>query len=676
MANFSWAEDGAAWVDVINGILDIAGSNFNAPYDSSSQPSDNVSRNFDDLLQYQLPGGTNYQGYADPSFGESMGSSINSLIANISGFMSAFGLILPIIGVIRGIIEVICALLNPFAIIKAIINLFKKWIPPFISLFPPLAGIIIILSTIKLIIAMILYVLTVIVPIVQLIINNIKMLEEAFGPTGNKSQKDAVREKLLAMLIEILNQLGVIALFKPILDLILAILELVAGFPCKSEKDSACCNDISCPVLFKNLPKGKGFLIPAFFGDSPPLYAWNIFTFTGNKNVPSLKRYMQSFGKQLSAMLDEKIEEADHAGGIEDSSTFKVKITGARGEEEAIDAAVMRVSGSNLVVLEPALVSKIGIIDYEVIPNWENLIKYNVVGLGCHPDIAAARDALENLFPNLDKSAIDNNPELATFGDDYTKNMGDMNRNLNKIRNAVMDVVFDGGDKIPEDYKKRIPNNQPTYNALDAVNAATDFISFDPNTDKTIADPPALPPYDDQIAQINDAQDEIIDILTNYMTDLKNTMNSVLARNTHKTLSNFDVDKNVVKAGIKDKATIYVVPRDATGTPLLKGLPSGVDISVSIYSDFGILGEQVVDKVTGVVSVDLISLFPGDAKVTAKVNVDFIEESIANTTQVKSLDVKFVSDATLPKRRFVSKKSSNSKRGTTIGSTEREPGGK
>jgi hypothetical protein len=678
---FHWADQGAAWLEVLSGILDIAGSNYNPPYDSDSQPTDGASRNLDDLLQYQLPGGTSYQGYADPSYGESIGSSINTLIANVSGFMSAFGLILPILGVIRGIIEVLCALINPFAVIRAIIRLFKKWIPPFISLFPPLAGVIIVLSTIKLILSIVFYFLTVLIPMIQLIVRNINLLAESFGPNGDESQREAAREKLLALLLEILNQLGVLAVFKPILDLIFAILELVAGFPCKGgNDDSSCCTSETCPPLFSNLPKGRGILVPAFFGDSPPMHAWMVYTLTGNRNMRDLKKYMQCFNEQLSAMLDEEVEEADYAGGTGDSSTFKVKVTGARGDGQTVETTMIKLFGTVAVVLNPELVTKVGLVEYEVVPNWENLIKYNIVGMGCHPDVANAKAGLETAFENLDKSVLESNPELTDLDKNFTNNMGNMNRNLNIVRNAVMNVVFDGGDDIDVNSSVRTPNYGPTTNALDAAAATTNIVTFFPNvTDPNInLDDIAArePPYDDYINEINTAQDDIVDSLLAYTEDLKDIMNRVLSRNVHKSQSNLDVDKHVAKAGGQDKVMIYVVPRDATGTPLLKDLPNGVDVRVSIFSDFGILGEQIEDRVTGVVSAELISPFPGDAKITAKVNTDFIQEFAGDNLIVRELDVKFVSDATLPKRRLISKPSVGAKRRKTSGNTEREPGGK
>jgi len=235
MAEFHFIQDQTT-LSIIQAILDLAGPNFNAPYDSGQQPTDASAKNQDQLIQYQLPGGTSLQGYSEPSMTESMGSAINSMLAVLAPFMSAYGMILPILGIIKGIIEVLCALMNPFSVTKAVIRLFKKWIPPFISLFPPLAGVIIILSTIKAILAIIFYVLTVLVPTIQLIIFNIKTLANAFDADSNEQKRQAGRDKLTSLIQELLNQLGVFSSISPLLDIILLIIQLVSGFPCSKKK--------------------------------------------------------------------------------------------------------------------------------------------------------------------------------------------------------------------------------------------------------------------------------------------------------------------------------------------------------------------------------------------------------------------------------------------------------
>jgi len=182
---------------VLDGILSAAGPNFSAPYDAGTQQHNIIAANNDALINFQMPAGASFQGHQDPGVGRSIGASINNMLGLLAPAISAYALILPILGVIRGIIEVICALINPFAFIRAVKRLFKKWLPPFLSLFPAIAGIIIILSTIKAILAIIFYIMTEVIPAIQLIIDNIKGLELLFQNQGdfNTAQEDATKEK-------------------------------------------------------------------------------------------------------------------------------------------------------------------------------------------------------------------------------------------------------------------------------------------------------------------------------------------------------------------------------------------------------------------------------------------------------------------------------------------------
>jgi len=157
-------------------ILDIAGPNYNLPFDSDAQPSDGVERNDESLTQYDAPGGTTLKSVQPPAANPSMGSVISSVLTVLSPILTAYGLLLPILGIIKAIIEVLCCLMNPFCVIGAVKRMFEKYIPPFISLFPPSAGIIIMKSTIKLILAVVYQVMTEVIPTIQHIITLVEAL--------------------------------------------------------------------------------------------------------------------------------------------------------------------------------------------------------------------------------------------------------------------------------------------------------------------------------------------------------------------------------------------------------------------------------------------------------------------------------------------------------------------
>lgn len=774
-------------LSIVSIILDIAGQNYSAPYDSASQPGTAADRNDDDLLQYQVPGGTSLKGYAEPSQSESMGTAINTLLTTVAPMMSAFGLILPILGVILGILEVICALLNPFSVKRAVKKLLKKWVPAFISLFPPLAGVVIALSTIKLILSVVFFILTVVIPSISLLVDNIKTLARVIGDPNNatKAEKDAVRAQMLSLLLELANQLGILAVMKPLLEIIFLILRIGGKLPCKKKKkkkrgggipaiyqgarplnnrldfsnvadtdndddpDTTCCDDDVCPPAFKDPPKGTGILTPTYYGsDSLPFIAWKITPLNGHDRIDDIQPYVQSFREQLNAQLDEGINEALPAGAQGDAAYFRVKVSGRRGIGTTFTLPILKInsrgSGGAMYVMDSRLVSLFGTVNYEIVPNWDMLVARNIVGLGCDPEIFDLNEALAERYPDIESTAGEQFPDLATLRDDFAELQNKVNNGMNAIRNAAMDIIFDkdvasvplvdglGLDldglffddviPTPADTVIRpgetvvtpidisifprladisglpdpggtpaspgIPPGIPPRNAVPLDTAAqaelADLLGIaDPTMANLNLSPQELIPltepkdlpYDDNIAAIESVRDNLANTLVDFSNNLKSTMNSVLSKITDRITSTFEVDRHIVRAGGGHRAIIYVTPRDVTGTPLLKNLPSGVDISVDLFTTFGTISNQEVNKDTGVVTADLTSPFPGDAILTARVNTELITEFDGDTQRTRELKVKFVSDAVLPKRRLVSKPNPDSKIQSTQGTAEREPGG-
>lgn len=645
MANFHFIQDEPT-LSIIQTILDLAGPNFNAPYDTDTQPNNASDRNNETLIQYQLPGGSELKGYAETANSQNMGSAINSMLTVLAPFMSAYGLILPILGIIRGLIEIMCAMMNPFAVIRAVIRLFVKWIPPFISLFPPFAGIVIILSTIKAIIAIVFFILTEIVPTLQLIITNIRIMVDAFGPNGNAQQIEASIEKLSRVLTDLSNRFGILDTLLPLLELIFLLLRLVAGFPCAGGKESDCsrgslsrgadenfpCDEsdttVECPEVLRNPPEGRALLLPSFFGDSIPFFAYNVITLTGNSNLPDIVPFLQDFKSQLDPQLDEPVDEASPFGGDGNTAHFNLEITDKRGS--TITSPIAGVRGNVIVTINPNLISRIGTVDYKVVPNYPMLIGRNIIGVGCHPDVDTVISQLQARLGNTEISALDKNPEARSLLGDVQGLNEDLNDSLGRLRDVVDEISESTPDPDPD-------------------------IGFEPFVDR-----------------VQDEQDFLVDRLVNFSDNLKNTMNAILARSTDRITSELEVDKNIVRAGGEDVATVIVTPRDFTGAAIAKNIPNGVDVSVDIFTDFGTLANQERNNVTGQITAELSSPFPGTATITAKVNQDFVTIFDGNNESVKELEVRFVADAVLPKRRRVSKVGQTTKSPTGTG-TEHEP---
>lgn len=630
MVDIPFIEDPTV-ITIIQTILDIAGSNFQPPYSGGEQPYLAAEFNAETLLQYDQPGGTTSRPMAETAVSQSIGAAINTLLMILMPFISAYGLILPILGVIRGIIEVICAMMNPFAVVKAVIRLFAKWIPPFISLFPPLAGVIIIISTIKLILAIVFYILTEVIPTIQLIKKNVTDIRDGFN-SKNEAKKEAARTKIKKIIILLANKSGVLAVLLPLLQIILLLLRLVAGFPCSKKgtkrakarrmditaipanfaaiEDSSCCDDDVCPPEIRVPPSSKdtgpGRLAPAFFGGLIPGLVF--YLFTNNSKVRKLRKYNQSLVDQLNPQLDEEINSVCPPGSdSENCPPFKVKITSRRGGGRTLESNIVRISGTVITIINPAARSMLGAVDYEIVPNYEILIMQNMIGLACHPDVELAKSNAEPP-EDMDTSLESRLPDAA----------------------KALEDAFDNTTKVNQE--------------IDKLNDVSNEVDDDANF-----------PFDEQQDDLDTIQDNLLNILNGYADQLRDALNSTLAQVSNRFNSQFEVDKNLAKADGQDIATLSVIPRDGAGADIAKNLPDGVEINVTLYSDFGVISNQRIDTATGTILADLTSTVPGTATCTAKINDEFISDKNDDGTEsVRELQVRFVADAILPKRRKVS----------------------
>lgn len=642
MAEFHFIDDPNT-LELINTIISLAGPNFAPPYDSSGQPTDATERNEEiksDIM------GTEVKGMANPSFLPNMGMVISSLLSILSPFIAAYGMILPILGILKAILEVLCCLMNPFCVIPAVERLLKKWVPALISLFPPIAGMSFLMMIMKMILAIMYFIMTELIPTIQLLITNmlegIKAIE-----TGDLTKSTAIQQKVEALIRDLINRLGIINIAKPLVDLVFTILRLFAGFPCQDDGvsslgllhfdaaafpfppglDTNCCGDDMCPPILLNPPTGTGLLIPKVYGDTPPLWSWQLIPITGGENISSLIPYMQNLSSQLNPQLDEPINEAVPAGYTHDSAHFRLRIAGNRGpvqcgidvpeQDGTILVPIANINLDNtLIVTNVALSPFQGVINYCIEPNYNQLVARSIMGIGCHPDIIAAKDEVSGRF-NLGPSFLDRNPDMA------------------EIQTRFADFNPDACLRELEDL---VAANGISQEAVDLAQKCQDDIVSD-----------ALDFADFVIGKFNELL--VADSLA----------------------SSLDVDKNVVGAGVTDKAVVSVVPRDVGGTRIAKNLPTGVDIDVDILTDFGILQNQKLNSNTGAVTAELLSPLAGTATVTAKINGEFVTELVAGEEVLEVETVKFVSDAVLPKRRTVSKPSGSTKVRTGSG-TEKDRG--
>lgn len=200
-------------------------------------------------LQLLIPPGA-LKPQLNPNFGKDVFDGIMKLLDQFMPFLMLYKFFLPVLNLIICIIEVICSLLNPFALVGAIIRLFRTCIPEFLNLFPVFAMIIMIISLLLLLLALIIYLIEQILKLVKALLRNILALQKAFQ-NGDANGVLAVAKKIGSLLCMFQNLFVLLAIFSIIIDIIKNILKLVFAIPpCGSGSD--CCNPETCPAIVKS----------------------------------------------------------------------------------------------------------------------------------------------------------------------------------------------------------------------------------------------------------------------------------------------------------------------------------------------------------------------------------------------------------------------------------------
>lgn len=176
--------------------------------------------------------------------------AIMSLLNQFMPFLSLYNMLLPVLNIIVCIIEILCALLNPFALISKIQNLFRVCIPQFLALFPQFALIVMILSLINLLIALLEYIIIEVTNLVAIIQKNINTIQRALTLADDRSILSAT-EKIGNVLCAFQNLFVYLSLFETILAVIQTIIKLLFPIPPCSDNSSCCTSDV-CPAFIRN----------------------------------------------------------------------------------------------------------------------------------------------------------------------------------------------------------------------------------------------------------------------------------------------------------------------------------------------------------------------------------------------------------------------------------------
>jgi hypothetical protein len=212
-------------------------------------------------LQMLIPPGA-LKPALNPNFGKDIFDGIMKLLDQFMPFLMLYKFFLPILRLIICIIEVLCALMNPFALMSALNNLFSSCIPEFLNLFPIFALILMILSLLLLLLALIEYIIAQILKLIQALLRNINALIIAFQ-TANAVSVAAIAKKLASLLCIFQNIFVLMALFTIIIQIIKDILSLVFSIPpCQGGgpgSTDGCCAATYCPSIVQgNLQSSTG----------------------------------------------------------------------------------------------------------------------------------------------------------------------------------------------------------------------------------------------------------------------------------------------------------------------------------------------------------------------------------------------------------------------------------
>lgn len=206
-----------------------------------------------------FPAGIKFQPNTD-SLTKGIWDALASIFNQLAPFLGIYKFIQALLNMILCIIDVFCALMNPWATLRAVRRLFKRCLPDFLSLFPWLALLIMILALILLLIALIEYIIAVLISYIQQIIRNIKILLRAIQIHDAESITAAVQKIsfLLCLLEQLFSILMGIAALLAIIEPLMGILgrSVCRGGDRRGNGASDCCTPDFCPPFIRSNPDG------------------------------------------------------------------------------------------------------------------------------------------------------------------------------------------------------------------------------------------------------------------------------------------------------------------------------------------------------------------------------------------------------------------------------------
>lgn len=125
-----------------------------------------------------LPGGLKLEPMTSESLRDVL-DAVSSLLAGVMPWLGFYTFFKPVLDLLLCILDVICAIPNPFKLVRAIRRLFKECIPPFLNLFPWFALIALIISLMFLLLEILTFVLVKLLEFIEQLLANLLLLAEA-----------------------------------------------------------------------------------------------------------------------------------------------------------------------------------------------------------------------------------------------------------------------------------------------------------------------------------------------------------------------------------------------------------------------------------------------------------------------------------------------------------------
>jgi len=182
--------------------------------------------------------------------------------------------------------------MNPFSVIFAIIRLFSTCLPDFILIFPQFAIPAIIICILKIVLAIVEYVLEVIVPIINDIISNITSLVNAFSK-GNGDAKIAIAFKIVSLIKELQNIIGILSALGSLWQMIRALMALGIAIPCGGSGGSCSgCGDDQCPSTLKQTEiNGTDGVMIVLYGETAFDFQLRFFSSSKQTDFLTIKNF-------------------------------------------------------------------------------------------------------------------------------------------------------------------------------------------------------------------------------------------------------------------------------------------------------------------------------------------------------------------------------------------------